>query len=81
MWYFPSNLFTLVRDPVALADIHIESFDVTFCDFRLRDAELLKQGATRLKQEHFELEKRHPGVIGDFAWDMFVHGVHDLCKQ
>ncbi|EIW87243.1 hypothetical protein CONPUDRAFT_161827 [Coniophora puteana RWD-64-598 SS2] len=44
--YLPRNIATIFTDPMHNLDISVPRLDVTFDDFRIRDAELLRQALT-----------------------------------
>ena len=60
---------------MSAVDIYASRVDMTFGDFRLRDAELFHHGAMQMKEEYCKSETRYPGIMQDIAWDMFVHAV------
>ncbi|KAH7907559.1 hypothetical protein BJ138DRAFT_1116595 [Hygrophoropsis aurantiaca] len=43
---FPFDVVNIYKDPMSTIDIYIPRLDVTFDDFRIRDAELIRQSAT-----------------------------------
>lgn len=69
------NILRMCTDPISTVDVYASRADITFGDFRLRDAELFHHGAIQLKEEYYKSEIRYPGIMEDFAWDMFVQAV------
>jgi hypothetical protein len=78
VYRFPLNLFRIYYDPMSILNISIPQCDITLDNFRLRDAELLKQAALKLKQEYCDFEIRHPGIVEEIAWDIFVKTIPSL---
>ncbi|KAF8167577.1 hypothetical protein B0H34DRAFT_645288 [Crassisporium funariophilum] len=78
---FPADLFKICRDPMSTMDLYVPNCEVTFSQFRLRDAQIFHEGATSLKLQYDEFNGRNPGVLHDFAWDLFVNGVLAVCQD
>lgn len=75
LYSLPLNVLDVCKDPLSIIDVYAPRTDITFGDFRLRDAELFYHGATKVKDEYCKLETRYPGIVENFAWDIFVYGV------
>jgi hypothetical protein len=71
IFYFPSEIFKICRDPLSTVDLFIPRTDITFDDFRIRDAELLRQGAMTLKA-HWDASGH---IYHELLWDNFISGV------
>lgn len=70
LFEFPVNLFTLYERPLSFVDLYVTQANITFDDFRVRDAELVVQGFVML-QQHARLKGL--GTVnewGDFLLDM-----------
>ncbi|KDQ51110.1 hypothetical protein JAAARDRAFT_199334 [Jaapia argillacea MUCL 33604] len=65
---FPMSLFNAYRDPISMLNIHMTRLDVTFSEYRIQDAELLRQGAKMIG----EFEWLNGGVMGRVGWDMLA---------
>jgi len=64
-----------------MVDIHAVRSDIIFSNFRLRDAELLKETASKVKEEYIQHSHRHPGLMENIAWDLFINEVLSALKK
>ncbi|KAI0690720.1 hypothetical protein C8T65DRAFT_699918 [Cerioporus squamosus] len=71
-FHFPIDLVRTFNYPVSSTDLYITRVDVTFDSFRLRDAELLRQGFSLIRQKTMT-----SGI--DFS-DMFLDAVMHACR-
>ncbi|KAF9566974.1 hypothetical protein CPC08DRAFT_62827 [Agrocybe pediades] len=71
----PKAIYEACQNPMSMVDIHAVRTDVTFTDFHLRDARLIKAATDKAKEEFVDYSTRHPGVIQNIAWDMFLSEV------
>jgi hypothetical protein len=76
--YFPSDVFKYIRDPASSINLYVTCTSLTFDNFRLQDAELLKHGGAVLKKEWDD--RRREGAFQSFGWDRFVQAVLTFCK-
>ncbi|KDR85505.1 hypothetical protein GALMADRAFT_365327 [Galerina marginata CBS 339.88] len=81
LYSLPSNLVKICWEPLSTIDIYAPRCDITFTDFRLRDAELFHQAATKLKQQYNKYEERYPGIMEEVSWDLFVGAVLSVCQE
>ncbi|KII94315.1 hypothetical protein PLICRDRAFT_153850 [Plicaturopsis crispa FD-325 SS-3] len=72
--YFPSDLAKLYFDPLSFVDLHIPRADITFDDFRMRDAELVRQCGEMVARKFNEGGKELTG----FLWDVFLSALLEL---
>lgn len=68
----PSSAVKFYFDPLSLIDIYVPHCEISFSDFRLRDAQLLQKSAVKLRQEYDQFVHENPGVLENIAWDMFI---------
>ncbi|KAF6754219.1 hypothetical protein DFP72DRAFT_1009846 [Ephemerocybe angulata] len=73
--YFPHYVVRLVTDPLSVVDLDVSDAELTFREFRLRDAELLRQSAKAAKQEYQAISPASRQVISDFTWEIFCDAV------
>ncbi|KAG6901025.1 hypothetical protein C0995_002048 [Termitomyces sp. Mi166 len=72
---FPLTLIKTIHDPASALTIHSSRIDVTFDQFRLRDAELVSQSWEYVRRQ-YELLKEKKGMdIKGFVQDMLMMGV------
>ncbi|KAF8891177.1 hypothetical protein CPB85DRAFT_1332555 [Mucidula mucida] len=68
--FLPDVLPKFIQNPLTIGDLFIDRCEVTFAHFRLRDAELLKQGGTMLK---INLDRAlRQNAFQGFSWDIFM---------
>lgn len=60
--------------------MHVPRLDVTFDRFRLRDADLVRQGAIFLRREYVTFQDQQGMDISGFLQDMFWEGVLGKCR-
>lgn len=65
----------LVTDPLSVVDLDVSDAELTFREFRLRDAELLRQSAKAAMQEYQDISPASRQVISDFTWETFCDAV------
>ncbi|KAF9535710.1 hypothetical protein CPB83DRAFT_842202 [Crepidotus variabilis] len=75
LYSFPSELFKIFRDPLTTVDLDVLGCDITFLYFRIRDAEILKQGAMKVRRDYQKFDDSHPGVLMTLTWDMLMYGI------
>ncbi|KAH9486461.1 hypothetical protein JR316_0000526 [Psilocybe cubensis] len=68
----PNIALKTYRNPLSLIDIYVPHAQISFSDFRLRDAELLHESAVKLRQEYNQFTYKYPGVLENIAWDIFI---------
>jgi hypothetical protein len=74
IFYFPSEIFKICRDPFSTIDLFVPRTDITFDNFRIRDAELLRQGSMMLKA-HWDACGH---IYHAHLWDNFIKAVLTL---
>ncbi|KAF9056065.1 hypothetical protein BJ165DRAFT_1522016 [Panaeolus papilionaceus] len=89
LWGFLSGLMSLlylfpiaIIDATEMVNIYITRMDITFDDFHIKDAQMLKEGLAKLKQEYVTINQKHPGLLDDVAWNTFrdfVNSVVAVC--
>ncbi|KAF8913169.1 hypothetical protein CPB84DRAFT_1760521 [Gymnopilus junonius] len=75
LYNLPSNVGRVYNNPICTLDLYVPQCDITFAEFRLRDAELLRQGATKIKEKYVDIETHYPGILGDMKWEFFLHAI------
>jgi hypothetical protein len=65
----PYGVATFFRDPSMHVDVHLKRLNVAFDDFRLRDAEVLRQAAV-VAQQRLGKEFRGGGLLKDLMWNL-----------
>ncbi|RDB29187.1 hypothetical protein Hypma_016109 [Hypsizygus marmoreus] len=68
-------LFKTIHDPGSAVTLHVPRLDVVFDQFRLQDAELVRQGATFVRREYEGLKNKQSADVSGFFWDMLWQGV------
>lgn len=66
--HIPHSVYTIVTDPTAHADVYVKNCRVQFSAFRIRDAELLRQGAVLAHERMIGLN----GAFGDVLWGLLA---------
>lgn len=59
----------LIKDPGDAVDLYVSRTDITFAKFRIRDAELLRQGLATVEKDW---DEKQTDVFGDVAWDSLL---------
>ncbi|KAI0803277.1 hypothetical protein BC629DRAFT_1438318 [Irpex lacteus] len=68
--HFPFDIWRLATHPTAMANIYVPRADITFDNFRMRDAEIVVQGISLVRENMAE---------GDKHWnDIFADGIANL---
>lgn len=75
--HFPVDVFALLYDPTTAIDLYVSRADVTFDYFRIHDAELLKQGGSRLR-ELWEKSRRN-GALQGVGMDSLIGAILMFC--
>ncbi|KAL0951922.1 hypothetical protein HGRIS_008576 [Hohenbuehelia grisea] len=76
MFYFPSNIVGILRDPTSAIDIFSPRTDVTFDNFRLRDSELLKHLGTTIITTYDDHKRE--GTLRDFTIDFIADTIINM---
>ncbi|TFK42059.1 hypothetical protein BDQ12DRAFT_710376 [Crucibulum laeve] len=74
---FPHLLFKIVRNPLFATDLHILRTDITYDEFRLRDAEMFKQSAMMARRQY--ITHKDDGMYREVGWDTFMGMVLAIC--
>ena len=72
MIQFPLDLAVLYQQPMRFVDIYVTRADITFDEFRVRDAELFIQGLQMLEQTMAMHGGGLLSSLGNFMWDMIL---------
>ncbi|KAF9009804.1 hypothetical protein BDZ89DRAFT_1078354 [Hymenopellis radicata] len=70
IFFLPDVVPKIIDNPLTIIDLFIDRCEVTFAHFRLRDAELLKQGGIMLKINLGKAIERN--AFEGFSWDIFM---------
>ncbi|KAF9040295.1 hypothetical protein BDZ89DRAFT_1060723 [Hymenopellis radicata] len=70
IFFLPDIVPKIIDNPLTIIDLFIDRCEVTFAHFRLRDAELLKQGGIMLKINLGKAIERN--AFEGFSWDIFM---------
>ncbi|PPQ70734.1 hypothetical protein CVT26_014699 [Gymnopilus dilepis] len=81
LYNLPSGIREFYDNPLCVVDLYVPQLDITFADFRLRDAELIRQGTTKIKEKYIDFETRHRGLIQDITWDLLIELVLSFCQS
>ncbi|KAF9566977.1 hypothetical protein CPC08DRAFT_627706 [Agrocybe pediades] len=81
MRHLPQTFCRIYADPFSMVNIHAVSCDITFCDFRLRDADLLTEMLSKAKLEYQQHNRRHPGLLESWAWGFFMGEVNSALRE
>jgi hypothetical protein len=72
MMEFPLDLVVLYQHPMSLVDLYVTRADITFDEFKIRDAELVIQGLHMIEES---LAVHGRSVISNLSngiWDVFL---------
>lgn len=72
---FPRYVGRIFKDPLSLVDIEVTEVQLTFRNFRVRDAELFVHGLEAAKSKYNRMEPSAKSAIFDWGWDIFCDGV------
>ncbi|EKM84265.1 hypothetical protein AGABI1DRAFT_124586 [Agaricus bisporus var. burnettii JB137-S8] len=72
----PKQLFDIIRDPLSLADVDIDSCYVTYSNFNLQHSALVEEGSALIRDK-FERSKKH-GLFSNASIDNFVQTIVSL---
>lgn len=72
----PKQLFDIIRDPLSLADVDIDSCYVTYSNFNLQHSALVEEGSALIRDK-FERSKKH-GLLSNASIDNFVQTIVSL---
>ena len=60
---------------MSVVDIETQDVEITFREFRVRDAEIFKHGLEAAKARYGGTAPRTKQVISDWGWALFCDGV------
>lgn len=72
---FPGYVVRAVRDPMSLVDIEAKEAEITYREFRLRDAEMFKHALEAAKTAYGTQALRIEQILSDWAWALFCDAV------
>ncbi|KAF7783954.1 hypothetical protein Agabi119p4_119 [Agaricus bisporus var. burnettii] len=76
VFQLPKQLFDIIRDPLLLADVDIDSCYVTYSNFNLQDSALVEEGSALIRDK-IERSKKH-GLLSNASIDSFVQTIVSL---
>ncbi|KAH9884640.1 hypothetical protein C8Q73DRAFT_351781 [Cubamyces lactineus] len=72
LWHFPIDLVRTFNNPVSSVNLYVTRVDVTFDSFRLRDAELVRQGFSLIREKAITSKIDWSDVFFDALIDAFA---------
>jgi len=73
----PVDLFMFYQHPMSFIDLNVERADITFDEFRIRDAELVIQGLTLLEQHAKRNGFGTVSEVGNLLFDMMLYSLNN----
>lgn len=75
LFQVPFDFFMFYQHPMTFFDLHVERADITFDEFRIRDAELVVQGLKLLEQHARRNGFGTVSEVGNLLFDMMLYNL------